>query len=244
MRTRGRALKVEPDAEAAVEEAKSATAKVSTPTWIVYHEASKSDETAPVATAVESAEAESNAASADEGIVNGGAAPDDGAIVEKAAPLEEEKPAPSEDVVKAPPSPTPAATAPAPAPASSPEAKENGSDESKPAEADASNGTPASTTVDGKVNGGAVEKEGGENGEITLGDNKDGQSKDDAAGAAADDEEKPKIDAAPSSPSPAAKEADMEVEPEPAPAPAPAPKEDVVVDYTDEFGRVRQMLQR
>lgn len=184
-------------------------------------EATETEETAPVATAVESAEAETAAASADEDVVDGGGASDGGMAVEEAAPAEEEKPAPSKDVVKdAEEAPSAAA-----APASPPKAKENGSDESKPVEADASNGTAAITAVGDQGSGGAVEKEGGENGEITL-DEKDGKSKD----VAGDGEEKAKTE------EPAAKKADMEVE--------PPPKEDVVVDYTDEFGRVRQMLQR
>lgn len=183
---------------------------------------------------MESAEAEGATASADEGEVNGSSAPTDADMaVEAAPPVEEEKSAPSEDAAKA--APAAAEPAAAPAAASLPDTEENGLDESKPAEADASNGSVTTPAVGGQGNGGAVEKEGGENGEITL-ENVDGQSKDTAAaaGAAGSGEEKAKIDAA--APSPTVKEAAMEVE--------PAPKEDVVVDYTDEFGRVRQMLQR
>ncbi|CAN0482267.1 unnamed protein product, partial [Ectocarpus sp. 8 AP-2014] len=105
-------------------------------------------------------------------------------------------------------------------------------DDAKPTNAVAgahnSNGTASATSSgpgSGEVAaaGTAVDKEGAENGEITAGDIKAG--KDDNSGG----EEGKKTGGA------AAGDADMEVE--------PPPKEDVMVDYTDEFGRVRQMLQ-
>lgn len=180
---------------------------------------------------MESAEAGGAAASAIGSNANGEAPPVDGAAAEKTA-AEEVKPAVS-DVVK----PAPAiAPAPAPsAPASSSEAKANGSGsaESKPAveaaAAEASNGAAslAATAGDSQGNGGAVDKEGGENGEITL-DDKKKDGKEEAADTGDGDK---KLDEA-------ANDADVEMEVE-----AP-PKEDVMVDYTDEFGRVRQMLQR
>lgn len=104
-----------------------------------------------------------------------------------------------------------------------PESKQAVSDEAKPAEPptppaateDVSNGNGSGTAAESNGEAGTAVKEGEENGEIKI---EEGQ-----AGPAKAEEGK-------------AGEEGMEVE-------AP-PKEDLVVDYTDEFGRVRQMLQR
>lgn len=173
-----------------------------------------SDETAPVATAVESVEAGSTAAVVSGEGKGGSSAPaDDAASPGEASAPEEEKPAPSEkeEVV--------------------PEAKPAASGDAKPAEPaaaaaateDASNGNGNGTAVES--NGDAAAKEEEENGEIKQ----DPAAAAEAAAAAAVGGNAGEVKEK-------AGEEGMEVE-------AP-PKEDLIVDYTDEFGRVRQMLQR
>lgn len=164
-----------------------------------------SEETAPVATAVESVETESTAAVVS-GEGNGNNAPPDEASAAE-APGTEEKPAPPENEV--------------PEIKQAPEVEQAVSDDAKPTAAaaateDASNGNGNGAAVESNGDAGAApEKEGEESGEI----------KTDQAAEPRKAEEAVK-----------AGEEEMEVE-------AP-PKEDLIVDYTDEFGRVRQMLQR
>ncbi|CBN76638.1 hypothetical protein Esi_0000_0382 [Ectocarpus siliculosus] len=217
MRTRGRALKdPEPVVEVTLEEAKGSAITKDTPAAAPQAEESKGEETAPVATAVESAEAK--AADATISGENGnGIAPPAGAAADNSGANSnngDDKPPIQNNLEGA--------------------AAVSAADDDKPTNAVAgasnSNGTAAATSIgpgNGEVAaaGTAVEKEGAENGEITAGDIKAGKDDENSGG-----EEGKKTGGA------AAGDADMEVE--------PPPKEDVMVDYTDEFGRVRQMLQR
>ncbi|CAN0562658.1 unnamed protein product, partial [Ectocarpus sp. 12 AP-2014] len=216
MRTRGRALKdPEPVVEVALEEAKGSDIAKDTPAAAPQPEESKGEETAPVATAVESAEAKA-ADTTVSGENGNGIAPPAGAAADNSG-------ANSNDGDVKPPIQNSLEGA---APVSA-------ADDAKPTNAVAgasnSNGM-ATASSSGPGNGevaaagAAVDKEGAENGEITAGDIKPGKDDKNSGG-----EEGKKTGGA------AAGDADMEVE--------PPPKEDVMVDYTDEFGRVRQMLQ-
>lgn len=176
-------------------------------------EESKGEETAPVATAVESGDATA-ADAAVSGQNGNGIAPPAGAAAENSGANS------SNDGDNKPPIQNNLEGA----------AAASVADDAKPTNevAGTSNGNAtAAATTSGPGNGEmtaagtAVEKEGAENGEITAGDIKAGKDDKNSGG-----EEGKK----------AAGDADMEVE--------PPPKEDVMVDYTDEFGRVRQMLQR
>ncbi|CAN0230256.1 unnamed protein product, partial [Ectocarpus sp. 4 AP-2014] len=225
MRTRGRALKdPEPVVEVTLEEAKGSDIAKDTPAAAPQAEEIKGEETAPVATAVESAEAK--AADATISGENGnGKAPPAGAAADNSGANSNDgdvKP-PIQNILEG-------ATAVSAADDAKPTNAEAGAGNSN-GTATASSGGPgngevaaAGAAVDKEGAETAVDKEGAENGEITAGDIKPGKDDRNSGG-----EEGKKTGGA------AAGDADMEVE--------PPPKEDVMVDYTDEFGRVRQMLQ-